>query len=483
MTATDAPKTDAGTDRVPGAARKARRVAPARAGRAAAPSSTGRGVPVTSDGEATRVDATRLPAVPAAAQSSPRRAPPPVRVADLRGGAHLAVAAVLGATDVVESMHATIARGAWPVGRGGRERTSGITGFVYRAVRGTTRLVGTGLDAGLALLAGEHVEGPASPRREAVVAAVNGLWGDRLAATGNPLSTPMTLRLDGVPIDPADPRPALAEGDGRRLLLMVHGLCMNDLQWRRNGHDHGEALAREGGWTPLRLRYSSGRAVADNGRALARLLETVLARWPVEVESLAIVGHSMGGLVARSACHAAQAAGHRWPASLSALVFLGTPHHGAPLERGGHAIDRLLAVSPYAAPLARIGLTRSAGIQDLRHGRVREDEVDAGGGSTGRGPASSARAPRGRDPRGATPLPAGVPAFTVAATTALRAEGWRAARIGDGLVPLASALGDHGDPRLALGIPPSHRLVVASANHWDLLDRPEVAARLRGWLG
>jgi hypothetical protein len=400
---------------------------------------------------------------------------------------------VIGVTDVVEAMHATIARGAWPLGRGGRERAAGITGFVYRRVRGTTRLVGAALDAGLGAWAGDPAPRHESPRREGVLAAVNGLWGDHLAATGNPLLTPMTLRRDGAAIDPADPRPALAAGAGRRLLVMVHGLCMNDLQWTRNGNDHGGTLEREAGWTTLRLRYASGRAIADNGRELAALLESLLARWPVEIDELAIVGHSMGGLVARSACHAAAQAGHRWPASLSALVFLGTPHHGAPLERGGHAIDRLLAASPYAAPLARIGLTRSAGIQDLRHGRVRDDDASAGAAAdTGSGAAAdTSPGKRRRDPRVATPLPAGVAAYAVAGVTsaeappspapagvASRGRTW----VGDGLVPLASALGDHPDARLALGIPASHRLVLASANHWDLLDRPEVSERLLRWL-
>jgi hypothetical protein len=290
--------------------------------------------------------------------------------------------------------------------------------------------------------------------------------GDHLEASGNPLAIPMRLRVDGVPLD-ASAGPPPGAGDGRRLLVMVHGLCMNDLQWVRAGHDHGAALARDADWTPLRLHYNTGRRVADNGRDLSALLEDLLARWPRRVDAIAIVGHSMGGLVARAACDAAATAGHRWPGRLSALVFLGTPHHGAPLERGGHALERLLGVSPYAAPFARLGRARSAGIVDLRHGAVRDD-----------GRASTRGAPAARV--GTVPLPAGVPAFAVAATRSAADASGRLA--GDGLVPVASALGDHRDPRRALGIPEDRRLVIRSAGHWDLLDRPEVTAQLLRWL-
>jgi hypothetical protein len=394
---------------------------------------------------------------------SPRAAA--LRPADLRGWARLGIDAVVGITELVESMHATIARLAPPIGRPGPGRTRGLTGLVYRAVRGTTQRVGDGLDVALALLVREVAPQAASPRREAVVAAVNGIAGDHLEASGNPLAIPMRLRVDGVPIDAtAGPPPGL--GDGRRLLVMVHGLCMNDLQWVRAGHDHGAALARDGGWTPLRLHYNTGRRVAANGRELAALLEALLARWPVPVEAIAIVGHSMGGLVARAACDAAASAGHRWPDRLTALVFLGTPHHGAPLERGGHLLERVLGISPYFAPFARLGRVRSAGIVDLRHGAVRDGDGD--GDSS-------------RDARPVpVPLPAGVPAYAVAATRSPSDASGRLA--GDGLVPVASAFGDHRAARRALGIPERRRLLVRSADHWDLLDRPEVTACLLRWL-
>ncbi len=398
---------------------------------------------------------------------------PVLHAADLRGLARLGIDAVTGVTDVVEGMHAAIARPAWPLGPAGPARTRGLTGFVYRSVRGTTRAVGTGLDAvlgGVGAIASRGASGRVpSARREALLAALNGVWGDHLAATGNPLAIPMTLRVDGRVIDPAA---GPVRGEGRRLLVMVHGLCMNDLQWRRGGHDHGAMLAEACGWTTLHVHYNTGRHVADSGRALDALLEDLCARWPVAIEALALVGHSMGGLVARSACHAAAAAGHRWPASLSAMVFLGTPHHGAPLERLGHVVDRTLGASPYAAPLARLGQGRSAGITDLRHGLLRDEDH-----------AGDDRFAHAHDTRVPTPLPAGVPVYLVAATTAEQVGGRRDTWLGDGMVPLASALGEHADPAFALGVPRSRRLVVASANHWDLLEHPEVAARLRRWLG
>lgn len=387
-----------------------------------------------------------------------------------RGLVRLGVQAVTGLTDVAEAMHHTIASGTPPLGRPPAGRTRGLTGLVYGAVRGTTRLAGHGLEAVAGLLPSTGV---GSPQREAWRAALNGVLGDHLAATGNPLAIPMQWRSGGRPwaevanrADSTDRRP------GGRVLVLVHGLAMNDLQWTRHGHDHGQALARAAGWTPVYLHYNTGLHVAENGRLLSQRLAELLAAWPVPVTELAIVGHSTGGLVARSACHVG--ARRRWRRHLTRLVCLGTPHHGAPLERGGHLFDLLLEASPYAAPLARLGRLRSAGITDLRHGRLLDaDELSPD--------------------RRAVPLPRGVDSYVVAVTLAAMADrperlhrklahGLHERLVGDGLVPLASALGEHRQPALALKLPASHRLIVPSASHWDLLNHPQVTAALKRWL-
>jgi hypothetical protein len=175
----------------------------------------------------------------------------------------------------------------------------------------------------------------------------------------------------------------------------------------------------------------------------------------------------MGGLVVRSACAQAEAAGHAWPARLEAVVFLGTPHHGAPLERVGLLVHEALRVSRYSAPLARLGRLRSAGITDLRYGSVLDEAVED-------------RFARGALPR-PVPLPQGVRCYAVAGATARRA-GPADAVVGDGLVPLASALGDHRDPARALGIPEARRHVARGRGHLALLSSPAVFRRIRTWL-
>jgi len=211
--------------------------------------------------------------------------------------------------------------------------TGGLTGLIYRSVRGVTRLVGGASMPHWHRWCAGWTTPPAPPRpaREAALAALNGVLGDRLAASGNPLATTMRLRHATTP-------PV-----GGRVALLIHGLCMNDLQWRdtETGHDHGDQLAALG-YTPVYLVYNTGRPIADNGADLAHQLETWLANWPQPVEELLVLAHSMGGLVARSACHQAQRDGLRWPALLRTLVFLGTPHHGAPLERAGNWVDQVL---------------------------------------------------------------------------------------------------------------------------------------------
>jgi hypothetical protein len=400
----------------------------------------------------------------------------PLALADLRGLARIGFDATLGVTDLVEQMHRTIVDLAPPLGRPRAGRTRGLTGLVYGGVRGITRLSSRVADTALAaigVLAPATTAAPPAPssvRREAARAVLNGIWGDHLAATGNPLAIEMALRVHGHPLlpDAASLRHALPAPTGR-VALLIHGLCMNDLQWARQGHHHGEMLAREAGWTVLTLHYNSGLHVSDNGRRLSALLDELVAHWPVPLSELALVGHSMGGLVARAACHSGADA--PWRRRLTRLVCLGTPHHGTRLERGGHWLGRALEWSPYAAPFARPGKARSAGITDLRWGNVQEAD------HRGRH-----RHHQDRDDRVPTPLPTGVRVGFLAATTAEQPRGVRHALLGDGLVTLASAWGEHRDPALALRLPASRKALITAASHWDLLSHPQAAATLLRWM-
>ncbi len=413
----------------------------------------------------------------------PERAPllRHLRPSDLKAAAQLAAQATQGVIGITEGVHQAVRRtmglpaGATP------SHTGGLTGQIYRGIRGVAALVGQGseavLGALLPLLDNPTAYPEASPQREAVMAALNGVLGDRLVVTGNPLAQPMTLRRQGQGLSLDDPdalKHQLGEAASPHLLLLIHGLCMNDTQWMRDGHDHGAYLAQAVGGTPVYLRYNSGRHVSDNGRELSLQLERLVAAWPVPLQRITLVGHSMGGLVARSAVQAGREAGQHWPQVLRELVCLGTPHHGAPLERAGHGVDVLLDATPFSAPFAQLGKLRSAGILDLRHGHVQEADWRSPGGQSWRAGFEDQRVP--------LPLPEGVACFTVAATLAAQ-RGLLADRLtGDGLVPLNSALGQHDEARRRLVFAKSSQRIVYRTGHLDLLSSRVVAEQLRDWL-
>lgn len=399
-----------------------------------------------------------------------------IRPADLKAAAQLAAQATHGVIDLTESVHQSVRRRLGLSAGASTERTGGVTGQVYQAVRDVARLVGWGTDAALAtllpLLDDPATHPEASPQREAVLAALNGVLGDRLQAMGNPLAQAMALRVNGQPlILSRDALKAQLPNAGPHLLLLIHGLCMNDTQWRRNGHDHGASLAPALGATPVYLRYNTGLHTSVNGRDLALLLERLVAAWPVPLERITVIGHSMGGLVARSAIATGRGLGQGWPGLVQDLVFLGTPQHGAPLERAGHGADWLLASNPFTAPFARLGKIRSAGITDLRHGHVQDADWQ------GRDRFAS-----GADHRQPLPLPDGVRCFAVAATLAGQRSRVAERLTGDGLVPLDSALGRHDDPALRLEVPRERQRTVFRTGHLDLLSSPVVAEQLRTWL-
>ncbi len=377
--------------------------------------------------------------------------------ADLRGASLALVDGVLQTTDIVESMHAAIAHGAFIFGDTRPRRTWGLTRLVYGQVRGVTRLVGWGLQGVLAPLEPLLTADTSGLAREDAVAALNGLVGAHLRDTGNPLAIPMGWRTPDAPAR-------------EHVIVLLHGSSMSAQGWARQGHDHGAMLAEALDATPLYLRYNSGLPIHENGRALADLLAELPAQWPVPLRRVTLVGFSMGGLVARSALRCAAQDRAPWLDLLDAFVTLGTPHHGAPLERIGHLATQLMGVTPYAAPIARLARVRGPGVQDLRHGNLTEADHAA----TRDGASRDARAP--------VPLPTHIPCYLLAGSLSRAAPPSGKPGLGDGLVPLSSALGQHADPALTLDVPEERRAICYDCSHLGLLSHPGVAAQLRAWL-
>jgi pimeloyl-ACP methyl ester carboxylesterase len=394
---------------------------------------------------------TRKPTPPAAAHAAADQ---------LRGASKGIIDAVAGITNIVEQMHRTILGLTPIIGKAPTDRTSGIPGFVYSSVRGVTNVVGAGLDVAFSQLTPFLKSQNEFPQHEAMTAAVNGVFGDYLAATNNPLAIPMQLRQQGRALSSKYPL-------NGKLVVLVHGLCMNDLQFNHersdhsSSHDHGASLVRDLGYTAIYLHYNSGRHIATNGEEFAAVLENLIQDWPVPITELTIIGHSMGGLVARSACVHAKVAKHVWLKQLKKLIFLGTPHHGAPLERAGNWLDILLDISPYSAPFSKLGKVRSAGIKDLRHGSILDAET-----------LSSAPSPS---------LPKGVKCFAIAATKQTKIGAGKRLP-SDGLVPVNSALGVHKDAELSLPIPASRQYICYGLDHFDLLSSADVYDQIHRWL-
>ena len=406
-----------------------------------------------------------------------------IRLADIQGGARLLTDAVLGITNVVESMHHTILRLPLPWGTHRTQTPAGVHGaaykvlrrsssLVYKSIRGVTKSVGGGLDLALTRLQPNPTPLESSPAREAALSILNGVLGDHMQKRGNPLLIEVGFRIDGRMLELS--KQALAEAIAKpsgKVLVMLHGHCMNELQWHRNGHNHGEVLAANNGFTPMYLRYNTGLHISQNGRALSELLEQLVCNWPVPVEELCILGFSMGGMLARSAFHFAAQTNCTWPQKVRKLLFVGTPHHGSMLERAGNIVDKTLEFSPYSHALSRVGKIRSAGTTDLRHGNLIDEDWQG-----------KNRFAHFSDQRQISQLPKNVRCYAIAAMIAKEYSQISGQLVGDGLVPVKSALGEHEDKRRALNFPKGQQRVFYGIGHLGLLDSREVCEQLQEWI-
>ena len=345
----------------------------------------------------------------------------------------------------------------------------------YDAIGASAALLGRAVDGAMEQRGiGEDVVLSTTRRGSAVVAAVNGLIGDRLERSGSDLHQPASVRVDGeaVALDAGSVSAAFPDATAR-LVVFLHGLMGNEFYWdwggANPGDTYGARLAGDLGCTPIYLRYNTGLHVSENGLSIAALLEELVGAWPVEVQEIALVGHSMGGLVARSACHQASESGRRWTKRVRHLVSLGTPHLGAPLEQGAHVAAEALYALPETQMFGTFLRRRSAGIRDLRHGSLVDEDW------------------RGRDPNALraaackeVPLLPGATHFFVSATVTRSPSHPLGRLLGDILVLVPSATGRGRTRRIPLQAEHGHH--VSPAHHLALLNHPEVYERLREWL-
>jgi pimeloyl-ACP methyl ester carboxylesterase len=354
----------------------------------------------------------------------------------------------------------------------------GISHAVYGGVLGALRTAAQGSARALATRAGDEAPALASgPGASMALGALNGFYGNHLAERRNELALGMDIRRQGadVPLTPGGIAAAFPDASSR-MAVFVHGLCETDDSWRmlplrgeRAGRrTYGERLQDELGYTPVYLRYNTGLRISANGRALAALLEDLVDGWPVEVEEVALVGHSMGGLVARGACHYGEADGRLWTNAVRHVFCLGTPHLGADLEKGANALGYALGRLPETRAFANVLNSRSVGIKDLRFGScVDEDWSDCD--------PDEFLNDRCRE----VPFLPDAGYYFVGATLT---NGPLGSMVGDLLVrmPSASGRGTGKGRRVPFEVDKGHEL--SGLTHFDLLNHPAVYEQMRGWL-
>lgn len=369
----------------------------------------------------------------------------------------------------VRDMHQAVARRAFGATRvvGGKVPESlhdAVVTSIYGAISGFLRLSSGSVRALAARGVGRPVESSRFGRQ--VVSAVNGLIGDELRMLDDPQAIVMAVRKDGADVPATGWQVAEAfRGAGSHLVVFLHGLCESDESW---GSVYSQRILDDTDGTPVMIRYNTGLHVSENGKHLDVLLEQLVASWPVDVTRITLVGHSMGGLVARAATNHATASGKTWHHLVRDVVCLGTPHTGARLEKVAHVGSRVLRFLPETRPFSAILESRSAGIVDLRHGYITRDEWEG----------QDLTAQWGLDRIAAAPLPHAEYHF-VAATLGASQRHPLSSVLGDVLVHFSSATGVGRSGPVVEG---ARFEYIPSAHHFALLSHPRVADWLAEWL-
>lgn len=374
---------------------------------------------------------------------------------------------LVGGTQTIEGVHASVLDSLAMIGVK-NTLNSFITKQVYYFLSGITRHFG-----GLAETLLRHLPLPGGdlpPTRSQLLmmSSINGAFGDWLHQQNRVWAIPMELCRDGSPLVlTPDTLRERVTAPSPHVIVLAHGLCLNDLHWQPlDQPGFGERWEKHHGATVLSLRYNTGMHIHENGRQLALLLQQLVQSYPIPIERLSLIGHSMGGLVSRSACSYAKELELSWLSVLQDVACLGSPHRGAGLERIGQWVTLTLGKLPITASLGRAGQQRSAGIKDLRYACLRHEDW-------------SDSHPDADKPLHTMPLP-----LLPEVRYCLLATNWKpglAESLGDGLVQVSSAqafhLGGH-----ELEIPQVQRPLLQGLHHMELPRHPQVYNVLTKWL-
>ena len=376
---------------------------------------------------------------------------------DWRGVGYLVDVATERLTSPVEGIHRAVVRRWFRMAGPGldpaRKAAEGLTASIYQSIRISGTVIGMAISSGAGLVHGFRSLPPVWETRggRGVQSILNGLWGDRFEEDRSPLRIEMGIRApSGIPVSvSADSLGHAFPRATGRLAVLVHGFADTENVWRSgDNHDLIEGIESDG-FTVLRLRYNTGREIADNASTLADFLEEVRLAWPVPISEIALVGHSMGGLVARSAVIAAGHVGAEWVEPVTHVVAIAAPHFGTPIEQVVRSMSHGLGLFNGSRPLGAFLDQRSGGIKNLRHGIGSTDDAIHGF------------------------------AYHVVAGVITREPDHPMGRVfGDLVVGVGSATGrghlfDTESPDI---------LVVGGRNHADLVHAPEVVAGVRAWL-
>ncbi len=232
--------------------------------------------------------------------------------------------------------------------------------------------------SGISLFSGDLLKNARTKTEEKLLPVLNGIAGDVLEENMDARAIKMSFRFDYEDVGIEELSKFYDFEDKKPVCILIHGLFGDEYMWKKLPDEKknkiGDILEKQLDANILYLRYNTGLHISENGRSLSNLLERFVKQY--RSGNIHLIGHSMGGLLIRSAGYYADIQQQEWNRKVKNIFLIGVPNEGSYVAQIAEFVNKVFRKVDISKDelVSKFLDIRSNGIKDLAYAYLTDED-------------------------------------------------------------------------------------------------------------